>query len=123
MATLRETKKVFSVCLDDLVSQALFQPATSAPPTPSPWQPLPDTPLERSTALAFSGALLAIGGGEYYPGSSAIHMYQPSSNSWVKAGELPTKRHASGCIVLPSGEVLVAGGGDSEHLIEIASIL
>ena len=40
------SKKVFSVCLDDLISQAVSQPASaSAPPTPSPWQSLSDTPL------------------------------------------------------------------------------
>ena len=123
------SKKVFSVCLDDLISQAASQPTSaSAPPipVPSPWQSLPDTPMDYSTTLAFNGALLAIGGGS--SGSSAIHIYQPSSNSWVMAGELPTKRCTSGCIVLPTGELLVAGsegGGDDEtcQMIEIASIL
>ena len=99
-----------SVCLDNLISQAVSQPANaSAPPTPSPWQSLPDIPLTYSTALAFNGALLAVGGG--LSGSSAIHVYQPSSNSWVKAGELSTERYNSNCVVLPSGEMLVAGGG------------
>ena len=119
------SKKVFGVCLDDLISQAVSQPANaSAPPTPSLWQSLPDTPLAYSTALAFNGALLAVGGD--YSGSSPVHVYQPSSNSWVKAGGMPTKRCDSGCIVLPSGEVLVAGGGSSDETrrkVEIASIL
>ena len=117
------SKKVFSVCLDDLISQAVSQPASaSAPPTPSPWKSLPDTPLAYFTALAFNGALLAVGGN--YPESSAIHVYQPSSNSWVKAGEMPTKPYAIGCIVLPSGEVLAAGGvGVTCREVEIASIL
>ena len=122
------SKKVFSVCLDDLISQTASQPASaSAPPipVPSPWQSLPDTPMDSSTALAFNGALLAIGGDL---GSSAIHMYQPSSNSWVMAGELPTPRCTSGCIVLPTGELLIAGGGayygkETRQMIEIASIL
>ena len=111
------SKKVFSVCLDDLISQAASQPTSaSAPPMPVPspchWQSLPDIPMDKSTALAFNGALLAIGGGGGMNslGSSAIHMYQPSSNSWVVAGELPTKRRTSACIVLPTGEMLIAGG-------------
>ena len=118
------SKKVFSVCLDHLITQAVSQTASSShPPTPSPWRSLPDTPLTYSTALAFNGALLAVGGGP--SGSSAIYIYQPSSNSWVKAGELPTKRCDSGCVVLPSGEVLVAGGGGdaTNGMVVIASIL
>ena len=81
-----------------------------------------DTPLGQSTALAFNGALLAIAGGDYR-GKSAIHMYQPSSNSWVKAGELPTERYTNSCIALPSGEILVAGWDGNGHLLEITSIL
>ena len=45
--------KVFSVNLDDLISQAVSQPASaSAPPipVPSPWQSLPNTPMRGSTA-------------------------------------------------------------------------
>ena len=120
------TKKVFSVCLEDLITQAVSPPTrASTPPTrlQSPWKSLPDTPQTLSTALAFNGALLAVGGD--YPGSSAIHIYLPSSNSWVKAGDLPTKRCFTGCIVLPSGEVVVAGGGcgETRKMIEIASRL
>ena len=116
------SKKVFSVCLDDLISQAVSQPASaSAPPTPSPWQSLPDTPLKYSTALAFNGALLAVGGG-FSAGSAAIYHYQPSSRSWVKAGELPTGRSNCTCTVLPSGDLYVAGGTGTEKRVDIASV-
>ena len=105
------SKKVFSVCLDDLISQAVSQPASalpSAPPTPSPWQLLPDTPLGWSTALAFNGALLAVGGGDY--GGTEIYHYQPSRRRWIKAGELPAERCDCICTFLPSGNLYVAGG-------------
>ena len=120
------SKKVFSVCLDDLISQAMSQPisSASAPPTPSPWQSLPVTPLDYSTALAFNGALLAVGGGNYE--GTAIYHYQPSSRSWIKAGELPTERYQCTCTVLPSGDLYVAGGGgstnDTSQLVDIASV-
>ena len=118
------SKKVFSVCLDDLISLAVSPPTA---PTLSPWQSLPDTPLNQTTALAFKGILLTVGGRDCsVSGTTVINVYQTSSNSWVKAGSLTTKRHTSGCTVLPSGEVLVAGGdGDEEtrQKIEIASIL
>ena len=113
---------VFSVCLDDLISQAVSQSASaSAPPTPPPWQSLPDTLLGCSTALAFNGALLAVGGGGFM-GSTVIYHYQPSSNSWVKAGELPTGRCACTCTVLPNGDLYVAGGfGTVQQRVDIAS--
>ena len=114
------SKRVFSVCLDDLISQAVSQPASaSAPPTPSPWQSLPDTPLPYSTALAFNGALLTVGG---YGGSTAIYHYQPSSRSWIEAGELPTKRSHCTCTVLPSGDLYVTGGGYGSTRVDIASL-
>ena len=115
------SKKVFSVCLDDLISQAVSQPASaSAPPTPSPWQSLPDTPLTYSTALAFNGALLAVGGGVGW--STAIYHYQPSSRRWVKAGELPTERSECTCTVLSSGDLYVAGGSSGDRAMDIASV-
>ena len=114
------SKKVISVCLDDLISQAVSQPASaSAPPTPSPWQSLPDTPLPYSTALAFNGALLAVGG---YGGSTAIYHYQPSSRSWIQAGELPSGRLQCTCTVLPSGDLYVTGGGYAATRVDIASL-
>ena len=116
------SKKVFSVCLDDLISQAVSQPASASTPlTPSPWQSLPDTPLKWSIALAFNGALLAVGGD--YPGTKANYHYQSSSRSWVKAGELPTKRSACTGTVLPSGDLYVAGGyGGGAQRVDIASV-
>ena len=42
--------------------------------------------------------------------SKAIHLYQPNSKKWVKAGELLAGRGACACIVLPRQEILVAGG-------------
>ena len=95
-------KKVFSVCLDDLISQAVSQSAgASAPPTPLPWQSLSQTPLGLSTALAFNGALLAVGGGDYGAQPSIIINLATGAES-IKAGELLTERCDCTCTVLPS---------------------
>ena len=100
-------KHVFSVCLDELISQAVSESAgTTSPSTPSPWQTLTDTPLTLSTVLLLNGALLIVGGND----SSAIHHYKPSHKSWVKVGDLPTVRWFCACTVLPNGEIFVAGG-------------
>ena len=115
------SKKVFCVNLDDLISQALSQPAgASAPPTPSPWMTLTDTPKECSTAFSLNGSLLSVGGEQW--GSTAIYHYQPSSKNWIKTGELPAERTRCACTVLPSGEVFLAGGWSNSERVDIASI-
>ena len=113
------SKKVFSVQLDELISQAVSQPAGArAPPTSSLWMTLSDTSLAGCSTLAIDGVLLAVGGDF---GSTTIYHYQPSRRSWIKAGELPTARSYCCCTVLPSGEILVAGGGGfDDRQVDIA---
>ena len=116
-------KHVLSVCLDVLISQAVSQSTgTTSPPTPSPWQTLTELPVKGSTALIIRGSLITVGGWD----SSAIHLYQPSRRSWVKVGDLPTKRQECACIVLPSGEIFVAGGDSGvfyTNRVDIATIV
>ena len=114
---------MFSVRLDVLISQAVSQSAgTTTPLSPSPWQTLTRIPVTNSTLLIISEFLLTIGGW----GSSAIHLYQPTNNrSWVKVGDLPTKRRKCACTVLPSGEIFVAGGQSDSHYnhrVDIATV-
>ena len=123
-STYKLNKHVLSVCLAVLISQAVSQSAgTTSPPTPSPWQTLPELPVTHSTALIIRGSLLTVGGW----GSSAIHLYQPSRRSWVKVGDLPTQRRGCcACIVLPSGEIFVAGGRRGSYYtssVDIATIV
>ena len=115
------TGAAIQVCLDDLISQATAAQEASVNrvctlPVPSPWQTLPRAPLEGPMALALNGALLAVGG----VGTKAIHLYQPTSRKWIKAGELPTERAACVCVVLPNGRVLLTGGEINEKRVDIA---
>ena len=117
------SEKVFGVQLDELISQAVLQPAVaSALRTRSPWMTLPDTPLKYSTALAIDTALLAVGGLGY---NKTIYHYQPNSRSWIKAEELPVGRSHCCCTVLSSEELLVAGcrGYGTDQRVDIALIL
>ena len=114
------SRKVYSVWLDYLISQAVPQAAgTGAPSTPSPWTTMPDTLLTYSTALCLNGALMTVGGER----STTIYHYKPSTRRWIEAGELPTGRLDCACTVL-SGELFVAGGvGFGSNLsVGIASI-
>lgn len=93
------SKRVYSVHIDRLISQNSD--------TQSPWSTLPDTPGTQAMAVALNGALLAVGGM-----GADIYMYQPSTRSWENIGRLRIGRSACACVVLSSGEVLVAGGGE-----------
>ena len=96
-------KKVLSVSLSALTQ--------NEKPT-AQWCTLPDTPLENSTAIAVHGSLLAVGGSHGRQRSSAIHVYDQEKNKWNKMDDLPTEREYCACCLLPSGEILIAGGYD-----------
>ena len=84
--------------------------------TTKPWRTLPAPPLEGSAAITIHRALLAVGGchgNTPSTASTAIHVYQPATNSWSKVGDLPSPRSYCVCTLLPSSELLVAGGWDS----------
>ena len=77
------------------------------------WRTLPAPPLERSAAISVHGSVVAIGGRHGNTSSTAIHVYQPATNNWKKVGDLPSPRYSCTSTLLPSGEILVAGGVDS----------
>ena len=99
-------KQVLSVSLSAL---------TQTDKPPAQWRTLPDAPLEHSTAIAVHGSLLAVGGSHGRQRSSAIHVYDQEKNAWNKVGDLPTEREDCACCLLPSGEILVAGGEVSQY--------
>ena len=103
------------VCIDDLIYDAVFQTSSQ-----SPWQLLPDTPTSRATALGLNGALLAIGGDQCM---TAIHLFKPSCNKWVKVGELCSDREQCACAILPNGEMIILGGDvNFGGLVDIGSL-
>ena len=99
------TKTVHHVDLNELIAKAL-----SNLDTPTLWQTLQEVPLVLSTPLSIGRSLLAVGGANGFNPSSSIHLYQSDTRRWVKVGDLPTARLNCTCSVLPSGEVIVAGG-------------
>ena len=120
------SKKVFSVCLDDLISQAVSRPTgATALPISSPWHLLPDTPLAFSTAVCLDGALFAVGGiqdSRLQPGVS-IYLYQPSRKTWVQLRDiLPHGRERCTCVALTDRKILIAGGGFQSREVDIAEI-
>jgi hypothetical protein len=116
------SQKVFSVYLDDLISEAVSQPASaSAPPTLSLWQSLSDTPLGESTGLALSGGLLAVGGGSLTTWNSPIYHYQPIAAGGGSRLGLVDNIVSYICAILSSGDLFVAGG-DAGQRVDIVSV-
>lgn len=111
---------IFTVCLDELISQALC--TSDKLSTPPLWQTLslPEKSPAQVTALVLSGALLAVGG-------LNIQQYKLSASDWVKIADLPSGRSQCACVVLPSGEIFLAGGDDSGglgiKLVDIATVM
>ena len=111
--------QAYCTSVSNLISRALppDHPETSntpqASPSPPTWQVLPECPLYYSTAAELGGCLLAIGGmDDSYSPSSTVHMYSPSTNSWVRisSGDLPVPRYFAAATQLEGGEVIFVGG-------------
>ena len=112
--SLSGTKQVLHGSLPAITSRAVSQSTI----TPAQWDTLPDMPLYYSAVLALHGSLLAVGGhNDRQHCSTAIHLYQPGNRQWLKVGDLPTARSHCSCTLLPSGEILVAGGWDENSRI------
>lgn len=70
-----------------------------------------------ATLLASGEVLLAGGDSEGVSGSPAFtagaELYHPSTGQWTVTGSLPSARRLQAAVLLPNGQVLVAGGEDS----------
>ena len=113
------SRHTYCTSVSNLISRALppDHPETSSTPQASPspptWRVLPKCPLGYFTAAELGGCLLAIGGRDSSnSSSSAVHMYSPSTNSWVRisSGDLPVPRYSAAATQLEGGEVIFVGG-------------
>ena len=93
---------VLSAHLPTLISNATH--TTAAGPI---WQELPSLPVREPTLLALQNHLLLVGGKGV---RKELYRYVTDKKTWSKCGELPVGMYAPSCAVLPSGELLLAGG-------------
>ncbi|XP_064401962.1 uncharacterized protein LOC135347816 isoform X2 [Halichondria panicea] len=97
--------KVFRTSLQSLISGS----------DKSPWETLPDAPIDYSPAAFFGGRLLSIGGGGFSNLTTAISAFSSSTQSWVHVADLPLPLKYSSAVVLPTGELMVIGGRDKRE--------
>ena len=75
------------------------------------WSKLADLPIIESTCVTFCGQLLAIGGRDSARKSTtAVYMYNPSTNSWNVISHMTTARIRPFATVLPDNQLMVVGG-------------
>ena len=97
------TKSVLTCSLTELLQ--------SSSSLSSIWHRVADAPDYYSTCAAVNGELLAVGGcDEDWKPSSAIHKYNPTTNSWDLISNMPTARWRSLVAVLLTNELMVVGG-------------
>ena len=88
------------------------------------WHHVADAPHYWSTAVCVGEVLLAIGGrsaaGE---ATSAIAAYNPTSDSWEDIGHMTTPRSLPLVALLPSNELIMAGGFGGATEVEIGKIV
>ena len=77
------------------------------------WHRVADASAYRSTCAAIDGELLAVGGCDIDDKpTTAIHKYNPTTNTWDPISNMPTARYGSLVAVFPTNEMMVVGGND-----------
>ena len=87
------------------------------------WHQVADAPHYGSTAVCVGEVLLAIGGRSAAGVTSAIAAYNPTSDSWEDIGHMTTPRYFPLVALLPSNELIVAGGVGGATKVEIGKIV
>ena len=96
------TKSVYICTMSDLLQSCISNSKFKKKITASIWRRVADLPVECSTCESFQGRLLAIGGrmdsGEV---TTAIYMYNSTTNSWEIISHMTTGRCDCFTAVLP----------------------
>ena len=129
----KPSKSVFTCSMAALLQS--YQPKSlgarlkslSSASKPEVWHQLADIPVTESTCASLHGRVLAVGGKDSdNKETTAIHMYNTTTNSWEVISHMTTLRWRSLVAVLPHNELMVVGGrtpnGDTDS-VEIANIV
>ena len=76
------------------------------------WHRVADLPVRSSSCATLCGQLLAVGGCDdnFEDCTTAIHQYNPATNSWEVISHMPTGRSSTLVAVLPGNQLMVVGG-------------
>ena len=129
----KQSKSVFTCSLAALLQSCQPQSLVARQKTlslanrPKVWHQLADIPVTLSTCASLHGRLLAVGGNDSDDKkTTAIHMYNTTTNSWEVISHMTTPRYQCLVAVLPHNELMVAGGytpNGGIDSVEIASFV
>ena len=130
----KPSKSVFTCSLAALLqscqSQSLGErlKTLSSASRPEVWHQLADTSVTLFTCASLHGRLLAVGGRDSRA-TTAIHMYNTTTNSWEVISHMTTPRYRCLVVVLLHNELMVVGGytpngvTNSVEFVEFATIV
>ena len=112
-----QSKSVFTCSLATLLQSCQPQSLVARLKTlsltsrPAVWHQLADTPVTLSTCVSLHGQLLTVGGCDSHnKRTTAIHMYNTTTNSWKIISHMATPRCRCLVAVLPHNRLMVVGG-------------
>ena len=109
--TGRETPSVLSCSIPELLQSCQTQPLAAklqtAPTTL--WQQVADAPHTLSSCATLCGQLVAVGGCRAEKSTSAITVYNETTDSWEAMGHMPTARRQA-LVAILNGKMMVVGG-------------
>ncbi len=111
-------KSIHSASLTALIDRALHH-SNGSTSAESLWTALEDVPYYYTTVASIGGCLLAVGGADNPRGgevSDSIRTYLPTSSTWIQTGELPLPLSLTTAVLLPTNELLIIGGGNTERV-------
>ena len=95
------------------------------------WHRVADLPVRSSSCATLCGQLLAVGGCDdsFEDYTTAIHQYNPATNSWEVISHMPTAQWNRLVAVLPGNKLMVVGGNiglfgniSKTDIVEIATL-
>ena len=113
-----DIKSVYTVTVSALLqscatsSLAAKLKRTSLTGTTSKWTQIADLPVTQATCESFHCQLLAVGGrdDDSEKPTTAVHMYNSTTNSWEIISHMTTGRYDCFTAVLPNNQLMVVGG-------------
>ena len=87
------------------------------------WKRVAAPRVKNTTCVSIHGRLLTIGGVDSNrKPTTAIHMYNPTTDSWEVISHMATPRYMCIAAILPNNQLMVVGGGTGTDSVEIGTV-